>query len=366
MLTRRHLMQTSLGAAAVSPWPAPGAAAPRDIVIASDNGMGCCARAIEKLQAGEDTLDAVIAGVNVQELDPEDSSVGYGGLPNEDGVVELDACVMHGPTRRAGAVAALRGIKTPSKVAQLVMQRSDHVMLVGAGALRFAKAHGFKEEDLLTEKARLAWLTWKESLGGDWGPGLDAPPEDPGAGARLRPRFPNARPEWLAWARHVARNPPTGTISCLALNRKGEMSGCTTTSGLAWKIPGRVGDSPIIGAGLYVDQDVGAAGSTGRGEENIRVAGAHTVVENMRHGMEPEAACLDALKRVSRNYNHDLKRLAAMQLLFYALRKDGESGAASLWSQRSREGKLVPARYVVNDGPASRHVEAAFLYERKP
>src|SRR5215472_16557470 len=136
----------------------------RRIVIASDNGMRACARAMEILKAGGDTLDAVVAGVNINELDPEDTSVGYGGLPNEDGVVELDACVMHGPSRRAGSVASIRGIKTPSRIAKLVMEQTDHIMLAGDGALRFAKALGFQEENLLTEKSRLAWLVWKRTL----------------------------------------------------------------------------------------------------------------------------------------------------------------------------------------------------------
>jgi N4-(beta-N-acetylglucosaminyl)-L-asparaginase len=363
MITRRRLIQTSLASAAVPAFAQ--SAPPSEVAISSSNGLACCNKAVEMLKAGGDTLDAAIAGVNIQELDPEDSSVGYGGLPNEDGVVELDSCVMHGPTRRAGAVASIRGIKTPSRVAKLVMERSDHILLVAEGALRFAKAHGFKEEDLLTEKARLAWLMWKESLGGDWGPGLDAPPGASGGGgnARLLETFPGSRPEWIAWARGVIADPPTGTISCLTLNRKGEMSGCTTTSGLAWKIPGRVGDSPIIGAGLFVDQDVGAAGSTGRGEENIRVVGAHTVVENMRHGMDPEMACLDALRRVSRNYNDDQARLDQMNLSFYALRKDGQYGAATLWGYRKSGGEAVRSRYVVNDGSGSRHLDTAYLYE---
>jgi N4-(beta-N-acetylglucosaminyl)-L-asparaginase len=365
MITRRSLFRTSLFST-VAPAFAQSAP-PSEIAVSSTNGLACCAKAVEVMRAGGDTLDAAVAGVNIQELDPEDSSVGYGGLPNEDGVVELDACVMHGPTRRAGSVASIRGIKTPSKVAQLVMERSDHIMLVGEGALRFAKAHAFKEEDLLTDKARLAWLAWKESLGADWGPGLSAPPQSSrGAGnARLLERFPGAKPEWIAWAREVAAHPPTGTITCLTLNRKGEMSGCTTTSGLAWKIPGRVGDSPIIGAGLYVDQDVGAAGSTGRGEENIRICGAHTVVENMRHGMDPEAACLDALRRVSRNYNDDRKRLDQMQLSFYALRKDGKFGAANLWGYRLSGGEARRSRFTVNDGSGSRYLDTAYLYEGK-
>jgi N4-(beta-N-acetylglucosaminyl)-L-asparaginase len=360
MLTRRTWIHSALTAGVASAAvPAP----PRNIVIASSNGSDCCRKAREMLDAGADTLDAVIAGVNIQELDPEDTSVGYGGLPNEDGVVELDACVMHGPSRRAGSVASIQGIKTPSKVAKLVMERSDHVMIVGDGALRFARAHGFDAEDLLTDKSRLAWLIWKESLGSDWGPGLDTPPGQDGGAHRLE-RFPQARPEWLAWTREVAENPPTGTINCLGLNTKGEISGCTTTSGLAWKIPGRVGDSPIIGAGLYVDQDIGGAGSTGRGEEAIRVAGAHTVVENMRHGMSPKEACLDALKRVSRNYDDNLERLQDFQLRFYGLRKDGEYSSASLWSDRTADGGFSGSKFTVNDGGASRIEEAAFLYER--
>lgn len=344
------------------------AAPPRNLVIASANGLRACTRAMEILKAGGDTLDAVIAGVNLNEEDPEDSSVGYGGLPNEEGVVELDACVMHGPTRRVGAVAALRNIRTPSKVARLVMERTDHVMLVGEGALRFAKAHGFKEELLLTEKARLAWLVWKESLRdrqghSNWSDGLDAPAKPT---ARLRGLFPEADEATLAWAWEVATHPPTGTINCLALNERGEISGVTTTSGLAWKIPGRVGDSPLAGAGLWVDQDVGAAGSTGRGEENIRVAGAHTIVEAMRRGLSPKEACLEALRRVARNFDDDASRLARFDLSFYALRKDGEYAGASLWSGAVREGKLLPRRFAVHDGTGSRLEPCVYLLERRP
>jgi N4-(beta-N-acetylglucosaminyl)-L-asparaginase len=338
-------------------------AAPKNMVIASANGLRACARAREMLDAGQDTLDAVVAGVNINEEDPEDSSVGYGGLPNEEGVVELDASVMHGPTRRAGAVAALRGVKTPSKVARLVMEQTDHLLLVGEGALRFAKAFGFQEENLLTEKSRLAWLVWKKSLRdprghNNWGEGLSAPSKKPAAW--LRQQFPDADETLLTWAWEVAVTPPVGTINCLALNQKGEMSGVTTTSGLAWKIPGRVGDSPILGAGLWVDQDVGAAGSTGRGEENIRVAGAHTIVENMRRGMSPREACLDALQRVARNFNDDRAKLAQFDLNFYALRKDGAYAGASLWSGAGRA-----RRFAVNDGGESRLEECAYLFERR-
>jgi N4-(beta-N-acetylglucosaminyl)-L-asparaginase len=365
-ISRRALVLGSAMAPALAA-PLQGAA-PRDIVISSANGLRACARAMEILQAGGDTLDAVVAGVNIVEEDPEDTSVGYGGLPNEEGVVELDASVMHGPSRRGGAVAAIRGIKTPSKIAKLVMEQTDHMMLVGGGATKFAKEMGFPEEDLLTRKSRLAWLTWKQSLRdpdghSNWGPGLDAP--KPKTMSRLKQMFPEEDEETLAWAWEMAVHPTTGTINCLSLNAKGEMSGVTTTSGLAWKIAGRVGDSPIIGAGLYVDQDVGGAGSTGRGEENIRVAGGHTVVENMRHGMSPREACLDALKRVARNFDNDRARLEKVDLNFYALRKDGEFAGASLWNGSVRAGKLSPARFAVNDGGASRLETCAYLLERQ-
>jgi len=347
---------------------------PKLAVISSanrnDGGIHCCAKAMSMMQAGSDTLDAVVAGVNLVELDPRDSSVGYGGLPNEEGVVQLDASVVHGPTRRMGAVGAIEGIKTPSKVAQRVMEDTDHMMLVGAGALKFAKAEGFQEENLLTEESRLQWLVWKRSLrdpGGhsNWGPGVDAPPQQKRAYLEeLKREFPWASDELLAEAIDHAYHPPHGTINCIAVNEKGEMSAVTTTSGLAWKLAGRVGDSPIVGGGLWLDQDVGGAGSTGRGEENLRVCGAHTVVENMRHGMAPKEAALDALERVARNFNHDRKRLEAIDLHFYVLRKDGEYAGASLWDKPSLEAARAAEFAVCTSEGGSRHESAVFLYAR--
>jgi N4-(beta-N-acetylglucosaminyl)-L-asparaginase len=214
-------------------------------------------------------------------------------------------------------------------------------------------------------------MAWKRGLrdsrgDNNWTDGLDAPDQPSAkAAAALREMFPSADEKTIAWALDVAKNPPTGTLNCLALNEKGEMSGVTTTSGLAWKIPGRVGDSPIIGAGLYVDQDAGGAGSTGRGEENIRVAGAHTIVENMRHGMAPKEACLDALKRIARNFNSDPARLSKFDITFYALRKDGVYASAALWSGRVRRGILSPVRFAVNDGAESRLENCAYLLERR-
>jgi len=361
MITRRGLFVTGAALAYAGQARAAGG---KMVCISSTNGLRATQRAMDMMKQGADTLDAVIAGVNIQELDPEDTSVGYGGLPNEDGVTELDASVMHGPTRRCGAVGAVRGCRTPSKIAKLVMEQSDHIMLVGEGADRFAVAMGFPTESLQTEKSRLAWMVWKQALRNraghsNWGPGLDTAPPKDAPTAELKKIFPHADDETLAWAWDQALHPHTGTINCLALNAKGEMSGTTTTSGLAWKIPGRVGDSPIIGAGLYVDQEVGAAGSTGRGEENIRIAGAHTIVENMRHGMSPKEAGLDALKRIARNFNDDKKWLTAVDINFYALRKDGEYAGVCMWKGARRN-----AQFAVNVGEQSRLEDCVWLMER--
>jgi N4-(beta-N-acetylglucosaminyl)-L-asparaginase len=305
------------------------------------NGLKATAKAMDILRAGGDTLDAVIAGVNLVEDDPNDTSVGYGGLPNEEGEVQLDASVMHGPSRNAGAVAALKHIKNPSKVARLVMERTDHVMLVGEDALRFALSFGLTKEDLMTERSRRAWLRWRETHSDrdDWGPSkVEIVPEEKSA--------------QLRWIDQLIAERPTGTINCLAVNEAGDISGVTTTSGLAFKVPGRVGDSPIIGAGLFVDNDVGAAGATGRGEEVIRICGAHTIVEHMRRGLSPGEACLDALKRIASRY----PGRPDIQVTFYALKKTGEYASVSLWSG---------AEFAVTDASGSRIEKSEYLYERK-
>jgi N4-(beta-N-acetylglucosaminyl)-L-asparaginase len=335
------------------------AAAPgkRPVMISSLNGLKHLDRGMDILKKSGDTLDAVLATVTAVEDDPEDTSVGLGGLPNEDGEVELDACVMHGPTRRAGAVGSVRRIKNPARLARTIMERTNHVMLVGPGATRFAVAEGFEEMNLLTEKSRLAWLAWKAKTAENWRPGLDSPEWQEKMAALFDTPEKMA---WLPWAEQVVAHPPTGTINCLAVNEKGELSGTTTTSGLAWKIAGRVGDSPIIGAGLYVDGDVGGAGSTGKGEENIKVAGGHTVVEMMRKGLSPADACLEALHRVARNYNNDKKRLRHFHLFFYALNKDGVHGSASLWNNHYDKS---PAAYALHDGAAAHTALCAPLFD---
>jgi N4-(beta-N-acetylglucosaminyl)-L-asparaginase len=312
------------------------------MAIASANGLAAVAKAMELITAGKSALDGVIAGVNIVEDDPSDTSVGYGGLPNEDGVVELDAAVMHGPTHMAGAVASLRNIKNPSRVARLVMERSDHVLLVGEGALRFARAHGFKEENLLTDQAREIWLKWKETLSttDDW-----LPPHsdhDTDIGMRVDPSM---------------RHP--GTIHCSAIDAQGNISCVTTTSGLAFKIAGRVGDSPIIGAGLYVDNEVGAAGSTGRGEANLVNCNSVMIVEYMRQGKTPEEACLQACKRIAdhtrvRRLQDDRGR-PAFNVIFYALNKKGEYGSAAIYNT---------ARFAVHDGTGARLAPSAYLFKK--
>ncbi len=351
------------GAEAVTParWSgvqtAAAAKAVRPLIISSANGLHALEKGMEILRQGGDTLDAAIAVVTVVEDDPNDNSVGYGGLPNEDGEVELDASVMHGPTRRAGAVASLRSIKNPARLAKLVLERTNHVMLVGPGALRFAEAQGFERMNLLTEKSRLAWLAWKAATTENWRPGLDSPEWKEKVAVLLDTPEKMA---WREWIHDVVTNPPTGTIPCLAVNEKGDISGTTTTSGLSWKIAGRVGDSPIIGAGLCVDNDVGAAGSTGRGEENIKVSGGHTILEMMRKKMSPTEACLEALRRVVRNYNSDKARLGKFHLQYYALNKDGVHGASTLWSHSARGRRVT---YAVHDGTAARSVECTALFE---
>jgi N4-(beta-N-acetylglucosaminyl)-L-asparaginase len=320
-------------------------AASTPIIVSAGNGYAYLDRAYTYLKGGGDTLEAAIRVVKGAEDDPEDDSVGLGGLPNEEGVVELDASCMHGPTRRAGAAGGVRNIRTMAELAREVMNHSGHVMLIGEGAERFAVARGMARENLLTDASRKVWLLWKEAHSDWWGPGVSSP--------NWRDRFHNTSaderlelnerlqriaedlgidPAVRAAAIHKVVFPPTGTIHCSTLAANGDMSGCTTTSGLAWKIPGRLGDSPIIGAGCYTDQDVGSAGATGSGEENIRVAGAHTIIENMRRGMTPFEAGMDALNRIVRNYNGDMNRLQYVDMTYYILRKDGAYAGVSLWT----------------------------------
>ena len=336
--SRRSFLGVAAAAAVVpkldtAGFPAPAvfrSRAARFVAVSSANGIRGVTRAVELMKQGTDTLDAGVEGVKIQELDPEDMSVGYGGLPNEEGVVQLDASCMHGPTKRAGAVACLEGIKTPSEIARLVLKYTNHILLVGEGAKKFALSFGFKDEDLLTPKSREVWLRWRANRGheDDW---VDVGPNEP-YGYR-----------------------PTGTINMNLINDKGEISSITTTSGLAFKIPGRSGDSPIIGAGQYTDNTVGAAGSTGLGEANIMSCGGFLTVEHMRQGMKPTDAALASLKRVlalTPPRLLDAQGRPKSQLNFYALNKAGEYGSAAFF----------PSTYAVNDGAEGGVLDTAYMF----
>ena len=334
--------------------PAVKTRAARPIVIASGNGnrfknggdRTCVEEAFRLLVGGSDPLDAVIAGVTIVERDPEETSVGYGGLPNADGIVQLDSCCMHGSKKRAGGVAALEGVRTPSLVAKAVMEHTDHHLLVGADAQTFARQMGFEiEADLNTPRSRQLWLEWKRRID----PLHYLDPEKRGAAG------------FAASLQMVAdglidRDHFYGTINCNGLSPRGELAGVTTTSGLAWKIPGRVGDSPILGAGLYVDGDVGAAGSTGRGEANLYGLCSFLIVENMRRGMSPKDAGMDALKRI-KTATIERRLLNSrgepnFNVAFYVVNARGEHAAVAFYG-----GPTTLYSTCTENGPESRSVE---------
>ena len=344
----------------------------RPVVISSANGMRSKSAdgrtaiqvAYDLIARGTDTLEAIVAGVQVVELDPTDNSVGLGGLPNEDGVVQLDASCMHGPTKRAGAVAGLEDIATPAAVAKAVMDYTDHIMLVGAGAKKFALEMGFKEQNLLTEDSRDAWLRWKSHLNpnDNW---LDVPnarPRPVPAVPRPTPGAPPKQDDDLLHVFYDERGIPHtyGTINMDAVDANGDISSVTTTSGLSWKLSGRIGDSPIIGAGQYCDNTVGAAGSTGRGEANIKVCGAFLAVEFMRQGMSPEQALIKVMERVIAMTE---KRLLDDQgrpyfdLNYYAVNKKGEYASSSAYEGRS---------FAVCDSKGPRVEPCVYLFKGNP
>ncbi|MFN8060309.1 MAG: N(4)-(beta-N-acetylglucosaminyl)-L-asparaginase [Vicinamibacterales bacterium] len=377
MLTRREFITSTTTVAAAAPLAtvrnaaADGPRAPelllqrtvRPVVVSDFSGWefknggteNAVERAFRLIVEGKDVLDALIAGVNIPELDPLETGIGYGALPNADGVVQLDASCMHGPKRRAGAVACLEGVRTPSLVAKAVMELTDHHLLSGAGAQQFARAVGFPiEADLNTDTSRRLWLEWKRRVDPDhWldpsGAGRKAKPaheRDPGADVDARVdvhRVPGTAWESraLAAGRSMVRDGLIpegsfwGTINCDAIGPNGDICGVTTTSGLAWKIPGRTGDSPILGAGLYVDNDVGAAGSTGRGEANLYNLSSFLIVEAMRRGLSPKDAGMEALKRIKANTVE--ARLTNrtgnpnFNIRFFALNKRGEFAGVAMY-----------------------------------
>jgi N4-(beta-N-acetylglucosaminyl)-L-asparaginase len=337
----------------------------KPLVIGSSNGnrfknggdVTAVQQAFTMITQGADVLDAVIAGVNIVELDPLDDSVGYGGLPNADGVVQLDACCMHGPKKRAGGVAALEGVRTPSLVARAVMENTDHHLLVGKGAQEFARNLGFKiEDDLNTENSHRKWLEWKRKF--DPEHYLD-PKKRAEAGRR-------ATLEMLAEGSLREEN-LHGTINCNGINSKGEICGVTTTSGLAWKMPGRVGDSPILGAGLYVDGEVGAVGSTGRGEANLYGLCSFLIVEELRRGRHPKDAGMEALKRI-KAITHEKRLLKRdgnpnFYVRFYILNARGEFAGVAMYDMGD-DGKK--AMFAICDENGAQNVAFDALLQGKP
>jgi N4-(beta-N-acetylglucosaminyl)-L-asparaginase len=328
------------------------------LVIASSNGqeiknsdgLTCVELAFNMMAEGMDVLDSVIAGVNIVEHDPEDYSVGYGGLPNANGVVQLDASCMHGPKKQAGAVACLEGVRTPSLVAQKVMDITDHHLLVGKGAQDFARMMGFKvEDDINSPKSRELWLEWKRRLDPErW---LD-PEKRMMAGHRAGMSMVA---DGLIDGEHYY-----GTIHCSGMNSKGEICGVTTTSGLAWKIPGRIGDSPILGAGLYLEDKVGAAGSTGRGEANLFALCSFLIVELMRQGKHPKDAGIAALRRIIDNTVDKRLRYEKgqpnFQVIFYAMNAKGEHGGTSIY----------PTKYAICTQKGGQLLDTASIYAERP
>jgi N4-(beta-N-acetylglucosaminyl)-L-asparaginase len=346
ILNRRHFMGTtaaaSLSTLAIGAAPVKPAGSVKPMIVSSGNGLRAVERAMELVKNGHDPLDSAIEGVAIVEADPKDHSVGYGGLPNEDGVVELDAAVMHGPTHGGGSVASIRNIMHPAAVARLVMQRTRHCLLVGEGALRFARAHGFPEINLLTEESRQIWLHWKETRDpkDDWLP----PPDE----------------KVTAFVKEILANRVTGTIHCSVLDTHGDLGCTTTTSGLSWKIPGRVGDSPILGAGLYLDNEVGSAGSTGVGELNLLNLSSALIVQGMRLGLHPKDAIMEVCKTIVTRCTRDPKRRRADGRLsgnvsFYAVNKSGKFAGGSIYPG---------GRMAVHDGEQARVIPCDPLLER--
>jgi N4-(beta-N-acetylglucosaminyl)-L-asparaginase len=358
MVSRRAFLAGTVAAPFTPSLLASASPGARPVAVGSANGLRAVARAVERMRAGADPLAAAVEGVAIIEDDPADMTVGYGGIPNEDGVVQLDASVMHGPTARGGGVGALEGFRNAAAVAKCVLETTDHALLVGAGARHFAELNGFQPQNLLTEKARKVWLYWKQNLSAKdkW---LEPEPD------KLDPDVRDFIRQYGAeWFRDPRSN---GTVHVSALDAKGDLAGCTSTSGLFFKMPGRVGDSALIGAGCFTDNAVGSGGATGRGEACMLVGGAHLVVERMRAGRSPTEACLDALRRIAETTRD--KRLLDRQgrpgfhIRFYAVNKAGAYGAASMWSG-TPSGKAP--EFAVADASGARLEACATLFAGTP
>lgn len=377
-MKRRDFVKTAAAAGVAGAVPRPLGGAPMvytpqsvsPVVISDTSGIrftnggpeSAVERAFRGIVEGEDVLDALIAGVNIPELDPTETGIGYGGLPNANGVVQLDACCMHGPKKQAGGVAGLEGVRTPSLVARAVMEYTDHHLLVGAGAQEFARMMGFEiEDDLNTDRSRELWLEWKRRIDPGHFPDPQRRPGGTGSGAG----FDAGYQAGLAMMREglIDEGSFWGTINCDGIGPGGDICGVTTTSGLSWKIPGRAGDSPILGAGLYVDGDIGAAGSTGRGEANLFNLCSFLIVEKMREGMHPLDAGMAALERIRANTIEERllnsRGEPNFNVRFFALNKRGEYAGVSMYAS----GQVT---YAVCDENGAREEPLEGLLEGSP
>ncbi len=334
------------------------------------------------LQAGDDTLDAVLRITQAQESNPHDFTAGLAGLPNEDGVVQLDACCYHGPSGRSAAVGGVSGISHASRLARTIMETTGYPLLTGQDANRFALAHDFTEEQLLTEQSRKMWSVWTR---------MQALPRPPDAGSydpswpglqSSRPFLPASRreldvlvrehealakqeglePQWTWIAAYNALFPVAMPLHVVAANATGQMSCAATTSGTPWKTAGAVSDVAMLGTGCYLDPAVGSAGASGSAAANVRVAGACSIVQNMKRGMSPAEAAMDVLRSVADRYGGDVAALRFVEIVYYVLRKDGAYACVSLW-QADRTGHV--RTYTVHDG-TRRSEECLFLFEGSP
>jgi N4-(beta-N-acetylglucosaminyl)-L-asparaginase len=337
--------------------------------------------AYQTLAEGRDTLDSALHVTQAQEDDPDDQSTGRGGLPTEQGEVQLDASCIHGPTRRGAAIACVSGIRNASLLARTAMEHSDYPLLVGQGAQRLALAHGFSKEELLTDRSRKMWTAWQHIMAtASRGPGLTDPNWPfPGKDSHFLP--PSQQdlntlvrsterlavdaglgPQWTWRAAYDALFPTAEPLYVGTVNEKKEMSAVATTSGLPWRPSGIASDIAVIGSGIFLDPEIGSAGASGNAPANMKIAGARKIIDNMRSGMSPEDAGMDVLRQMARWYQNDTIALRFVEIVYYILRKDGAYGSVSLW-QGDKTGHT--RQFTIHDG-VRRSENCRFLLAGSP
>jgi N4-(beta-N-acetylglucosaminyl)-L-asparaginase len=369
-------------AAHIHPKPTRPAVPRLPALICKVAGTVAVDEAFQMLKDGRDTLDSALHVTQAQEDDPDDQSTGRGGLPTEEGEVQLDASCIHGPTRRGAAIACVSGIRNASLLARAAMEHADYPLLVGSGAQRLALAQDFHREDLLTDRSRKMWTAWQHirTTASSWGPGLtdpnwsfpgkDAhflPPTQQALNALVRSKEPLAvdaglDPQWTWRAAYEALFPTAEALYVGTLNDKQEMSAVATTSGLPWRPSGIASDIAVIGSGTYLDPEIGSAGASGNAPANMRIAGARKIVDNMRTGMSPEDAGMDVLQQIALLYQHDQVALRFVEVVYYILRKDGAYGSVSMW-QGDKTGHA--RQFTIHDG-VRRSENCRFLLAGSP